>query len=93
MAGSRKEYDLIFKIAAEVGGSFNKSFGSVSKEMSSLQQAAQSTNRTLRDIDGYTRTQSALEKNKTRMTELEAEHKRLQTEISNTEKPSAKLNR
>lgn len=93
MAGSRKEYDLIFKIAAEVGGSFNQSFGGVKREMSSLQQAAQSTNRTLRDIEGYTRTQSALEKNKSRMAELEAEHKRLQTEISNTEKPSEKLNR
>lgn len=93
MAGSRKEYDLIFKIAAEVGGSFNQSFGGVKREMSSLQQAVQSTNRTLRDIDGYTRTQSALENSKAKMAELEAEHKRLQTEISNTEKPSEKLNR
>lgn len=93
MAGSRKEYDLIFKIAAEVGESFNKSFGSVSKEMSSLQQATQSVNKTLKNIDGYEKTQSALESNKTKMAELKAEHKRLQTEISNTEKPSASLNK
>ena len=90
---SRKEYDLIFKIAAETAGSFNKSFSAAGQAVSSLRATTQNVNSALKNIDGYNKTQSALEANRAKMAELTAEHTRLQNEINNTENPSAKLNK
>lgn len=91
MAGSRKEYDLIFKIAAETAGSFKQSFSGASKELTSLQSATKSLNTTLKKIDGIGAANKSIESNSAKLKLLAEEHKKIQSEISATKNKSKEL--
>ncbi|MDO4301785.1 MAG: phage tail tape measure protein [Clostridia bacterium] len=91
MAG-RKEYDLIFKVSGEVAGSFGKSFSSAGKGLASLQTAAKGVNATLKKIDGIGTANKSIESNSAKLKLLAEEHKKIQTEISNTKNKSKELN-
>ncbi len=88
----RKEYDLIFKVAGEVAGSFGKTFSSAGKELSSLQNAAKGVNATLRKIDGIETANKSIETNSSKLKLLEEEHKKIQSKINETKIKSKELN-
>lgn len=91
MAGSRKEYELLFKLKAALGGNFNSTFQTAMNTTKQLQNTLAKINSLSGKIDGYKRQSEAIEKNKEKLTELNVEHERLQQEMSKTEKPSEEL--
>lgn len=91
MAGSRKEYELLFKLKAALGGNFNSTFKSALKTTRELQGTIQKVNGLQGKINGFQRQSAAITNNKNKLAELTAEHERLQREMSQTETPSESL--
>ena len=91
MAGSRKEYELLFKLQAALGGNFNAAFKGAINTTRQLQNTMQKLNSTTGKIDAFQKQSTALESNWQKLERLTAEHDRLQRELSQTEQPSEKL--
>lgn len=91
MAGSRKEYELLFKLQAALGGNFNTAFKGAINTTRQLQNTMQKLNSTTGKIDAFKKQSTALDTNRQKMAQLTAEHDRLQQELSQTEQPSEKL--
>ncbi|MEH2938560.1 phage tail tape measure protein [Lawsonibacter sp. JLR.KK007] len=91
MAGSRKEYELLFKLQAALGGNFNAAFKGAINTTRQLQNTMQKLNSTTGKIEAFKKQSTALESNRQKLERLTAEHDRLQRELSQTEQPSEKL--
>ena len=90
MAG-RKEYELLFKLQAALGGNFNAAFRAATNAVKEQQNALSRLNSVVGKIDAYRKQESALESNRQKLERLTAEHERLQREISETEEPTDEL--
>ena len=88
---SRKEYELLFKLQASLGGNFNASFQNAINTTRQLQNTMQKLNSTTGKIEAFKKQTTALESNRQKLERLTAEHDRLQQEMSQTEQPSEKL--
>lgn len=91
MAGSRKEYELLFQLKAALGGSFNSSFRTAIQATNQLQGSIQKVNSLQGKIAAFQRKDRAIKSNAEKLAELTAEHDRLQKEMAETEEPSEKL--
>lgn len=91
MAGSQKEFELLFKLKASLGGSFNSTFKSAISTNNQLQNSLKNVNSLQSKIDGFSKQSTAIEKNKQKLAELNAEHDRLQQELSQTAEPTEAL--
>lgn len=91
MAGGRKEYELLFKLKAALGGNFNSTFQTAMNSTKQLQSTLTKINSLSGKIDGYKKQSDAIEKSKEKLAELNAEHEKLQREMSQTETPSESL--
>lgn len=91
MAGNRKEYELLFKLQAALGGNFNTAFQSAINTTKQLQNSLTQLNSITGKIDAYKKQESALESNRQKLELLIAEHEKLQQEISQTENPTEAL--
>ncbi|MSB21170.1 phage tail tape measure protein [Flavonifractor plautii] len=90
MAG-RKEYELLFKLTAALGGNFNAAFSSALNTTRQMQNSLQKLNSITGKIDAYKKQEAALESNRQKLERLTAEHERLQREISETGEPTEEL--
>ena len=90
MAG-RKEYELLFKLQATLGGNFNAAFKGANNTIKQLQNSMQKLHSVTGKIDAFKKQEAALSTNKQKLAELTAEHDRLQQEIDETEEPSEAL--
>lgn len=90
MAG-RKEFELLFKLQATLGGGFNSSFNSAMNASKQLQGNLSKINTLSGKIDGFQKQTAALQANKDKLAQLTEEHDRLQREMSQTEQPSEAL--
>ena len=91
MAGSRKEYELLFKLQASLGGNFNAAFKGAINTTRQLQNTMQKLNSTTGKIEAFQKQSTAIESNRQKLAQLTEEHDRLQRELSQTEQPSEKL--
>lgn len=90
MAG-RKEYELLFKLQAALGGNFNTVFQSALNTTKQMQNSLTKLNSITGKIDAYKKQEAALESNRQKLEHLTAEHDKLQREISETAAPSEEL--
>lgn len=90
MAG-RKEYELLFKLQAALGGNFNTVFQSALNTTKQMQNSLTKLNSITRKIDAYKKQEAALESNRQKLERLTAEHDKLQREMSETAAPSEEL--
>lgn len=90
MAG-RKEYELLFKLKASLGGNFESSFKNAINTTKQLQNSLSKINSLQGKIDGFQRQTQAIASNKEKLAELNAEHDRLKQKMSQTEQPSESL--
>lgn len=90
MAG-RKEYELLFKLQAALGGNFNTVFQSALNTTKQLQNSLTKLNSITGKIDAYKKQEAALESNRQKLERLTAEHDKLQREMSETAAPSEEL--
>ena len=88
---SRKEYELLFKLQASLGGNFNTAFKGAINTTRQLQNTMQKLNSVTGKIDAFKKQSTALDTNRQKLAQLTAEHDRLQRELSQTEQPSEKL--
>ena len=90
MAG-RKEYELLFKLQAALGGNFNTVFQSALNTTKQMQNSLTKLNSITGKIDAYKKQEAALESNRQQLERLTAEHDKLQREMSETAAPSEEL--
>lgn len=90
MAG-RKEYELLFKLQAALGGNFNTVFQSALNTTKQMQNNLTKLNSITGKIDAYKKQEAALESNRQKLERLTAEHDKLQREMSETAAPSEEL--
>lgn len=90
MAG-RKEYELLFKLQAALGGNFNTVFQSALDTTKQMQNSLTKLNSITGKIDAYKKQEAALESNRQKLERLTAEHDKLQREMSETAAPSEEL--
>lgn len=90
MAG-RKEYELLFKLQAALGGNFNTVFQSALNTTKQMQNSLTKLNSIAGKIDAYKKQEAALESNRQKLERLTAEHDKLQREMSETAAPSEEL--
>lgn len=91
MAGSQKEFELLFKLKASLSGNFNSTFKSAINTNNQLRDSLKNVNSMQSKIDGYTKQSAAIDKNKERLAQLNAEHDRLQQELQQTGEPTEAL--
>lgn len=90
MAG-RKEYELLFKLQAALGGNFNTVFQSALNTTKQMQNSLTKLNSITGKIDAYKKQEAALESNRQKLERLTTEHDKLQREMSETAAPSEEL--
>lgn len=93
MAGSQKEFELLFKLQASLGGNFNGVFKSAIDTQNKLSNSMKTVNSIQSKVDGYTKASDAISKNKAKLTQLNAEHDRLQKELNETAEKKKALQR
>ena len=91
MAGSRKEYELLFKLKAALGGNFTGSFKAANNAMKGLQNNLTKINAAQKKIQGYQKQEKALESNRKKLERLNKEHEKLQKELQKTGQPTEEL--
>jgi TP901 family phage tail tape measure protein len=91
LAGSQKEFELLFKLKAALGPNFNGAFKSAINTNNQLRDSMKNVNSLQSKIDGYTKQSAAIDKNKERLALLNAEHDRLQQELQQTGEPTDAL--
>lgn len=87
----RKEYELLFKLQAALGGNFNTVFQSALNTTKQMQNSLTNLNSITGKIDAYKKQEAALESNRQKLERLTAEHDKLQREMSETAAPSEEL--
>lgn len=77
MAGSQKEFELLFRLKASLGNNFNKTFKSAIETQKQLQNSLKSVNSLQGKVDGYTKTSNAIEQQKSKLASLQGAHERI----------------
>ena len=93
MAGSQKEFELLFKLRAALGGDFKNTFKQAVDTQKQLKESIKNVNSVQSKIDGFTKQSAAIEKNQQKLETLNQEHERLQQKLRETGEPTEELRR
>lgn len=88
---NRKEYELLFRLNAQTGGTYNKTFSEAQKQISSMQKEIQSLNKIQSDITAYQKQQSSVNATTEKLRALQQQYDNIQKEIKETEGYSSSL--
>ena len=88
---SRKEYEMLFQLNAQLGGSYNKTFKAAQDELAAMQKEIQSLSKTQSDITAYQKQQTVVENTRKRLELLQQQYDNIQKEIQQTGEFSADL--
>lgn len=88
---SRKEYEMLFQLNAQLGGSYSKTFKAAQDELVAMQKEIQSLSKTQSDITAYQKQQTAVENTRKRLELLQQQYDNIQKEIQQTGEFSADL--
>lgn len=88
---SRKEYEMLFQLNAQLGGSYSKTFRAAQQEITAMQKEIQSLSKTQADITAYQKQQAAVENTQKRLEMLQKQYDNIQKEIQQTGEFSADL--
>ena len=81
---SRKEYEMLFQLSAQLGTDFNKTFQSAQKVLQEAQKQISSLNKTQSDISAFQKQKSAVETTRNKLENLQKQYDLLQKEIDET---------
>ena len=84
MAGVQKEFELLFKLKAAIGPNFSSTFKTAVDAQKRLADSTKQINSLQSKVDGYQKASSAIERNQGKLSQLTAEHNRLQAELQET---------
>lgn len=88
---SRKEYEMLFQLNAELGKSFNSTFNKAQQELLEMQKEIQSLSKTQSDISAYQKQQTAVNNTANKLSLLQQQYVNIQKEISETKEFSSSL--
>ena len=88
---SRKEYEMLFQLNAQLGSSYNKTFKAAQDEITAMQKEIQSLSKTQSDITAFQKQQTAVENTRKRLELLQRQYDNIQQEIQETGTFSADL--
>lgn len=88
---SRKEYEMLFQLNAELGKSFNGTFNRAQQELLEMQKEIQSLSKTQSDISAYQKQQTAVNNTANKLSLLQQQYANIQKEISETTEFSSRL--
>lgn len=90
MAG-RKEYEMLFQLNAQLGGSYSKTFKAAQQEIVSMQKEIQDLSKTQADISAFQKQQAAVEATRKRLEMLRQQYDNIQREMEETGNESADM--
>lgn len=90
MAG-RKEYEMLFQLNAQFGGSYSKTFKAAQQEIVSMQKEIQALSKTQADISAFQKQQAAVEATRKRLEMLRQQYDNIQREMEETGNESADM--
>lgn len=90
MAG-RKEYEMLFQLNAQLGGSYSKTFRAAQQEIVSMQKEIQAFSKTQADISAFQKQQAAVEATRKRLEILRQQYDNIQREMEETGNESADM--
>ena len=90
MAG-RKEYEMLFQLNAQLGGSYSKTFKAAQQEIVSMQKEIQALSKTQADISAFQKQQAAVEATRKRLEMLRQQYDNIQREMEETGNDSADM--
>ena len=93
MAGAQKNFELLFKLTASLGGNFHQTFNAAVKAQKRLSDSVKNVNALQSKIDGYNKANAAIQQNQQKLQRLTAEHDRLQSELTQTAQKKRDLQR
>lgn len=90
MAG-RKEYEMLFQLNAQLGGSYSKTFKAAQQEIVSMQKEIHALSKTQADISAFQKQQAAVEATRKRLEMLRQQYDNIQREMEETGNESADM--
>ena len=93
MAGAQKNFELLFKLTASLGGNFHQTFNAAVQAQKRLSDSVKNVNALQSKIDGYNKANAAIQQNQQKLQRLTAEHDRLQSELTQTAQKKRDLQR
>lgn len=93
MAGAQKNFELLFKLTASLGGNFHQTFNAAVQAQKRLADSVKNVNALQSKIDGYNKASAAIGQNQQKVQRLTAEHDRLQSELAQTAQRKRELQR
>ena len=88
---SRKEYEMLFQLNAQMGGNYSKTFRAAQQEIVSMQKEIQALSKTQADISAYQKQQAAVEATRKRLEMLRQQYDNIQREMEETGNDSADM--
>ena len=88
---SRREYEMLFSLNAQLGGNFSGTFSKAQQQLLSMQKDIQELNKTQADVSAYQKQQQAVEGTQKKLEVLQQQYDNIQREIQETEGFSADL--
>ncbi len=88
---SRKEYEMLFQLNAQLGNQFSGAFKKAQAEIASMQKELQTLNKVQGDITAYQKQQTALSNTQRKLDVLQQEYDNIQREMQETGNSSAAL--
>ena len=88
---SRKEYEMLFQLNAQMGSSYNTTFSKAQQQLASMQKEIQALTKTQSDISAFQKQQSAVEATRSKLAVLQQQYDNIQKEIKETEGYSSSL--
>lgn len=93
MEGAQKNFELLFKLTASLGGNFHSTFNAAVQAQKRLSDSVKNVNALQSKIDGYNKANAAIQQNQQKLQRLTAEHDRLQSELAQTAQKKRDLQR
>ena len=90
---NRKDYEMLFRLNAQMGGSYSSTFTRAQAEFARLGKEIQSLHRLQGDISSYQKQQKSIGSTEEKLKSLEKQHDLLQKEINETTGSTAGLER
>lgn len=81
---SRKEYEMLFQLNAQLGSNYNSSFKTAQSAVTSMQREIQALSKTQADISAFQKQQNALESNRAKLANLQQQYDNIQREMQET---------
>lgn len=88
---SRKEFEMAFKLSAQLNGTYGSSFKHAQSVLASMQKDIAALNKAQSDISSYQKQQAAVESTKKKLETLQKQYDNIQKEIAETEGFSSDL--